>query len=657
MIWLNWDIRTRVLLVALVPTAVLGVLLTILLTFSRLHDLEDALVQRGQALARQLASASEFGLFSGNTDALTQLASSALANSDLQGVSIFDRDHKLVAVAGLQTHTASAVDSTSRIEQVGSNMLRIAEPVRYTPTTEEDLYTLTSDEQRATAPSLGEIVVLLSLEPLQSRKRSQMLAAIGTLLIVLAATAALAALMSRSVSQPIRHIARAVTDIGRGRLDISVPVIGGGSLRQLAEGLNDMAQHLKLSREGLEQQVSGATSELRERKEEAERANLAKSRFLAAASHDLRQPMHALGLFIAELADKPHNADTRLLIERISASAEAMENLLDSLLDISKLDAGVVTANPRPFALGPLFERIANEYQHSAQDKGLILRVRPSTYWIDSDPLLFERILLNLVTNALRYTPRGAVMVTARKRGTRIHIEVRDSGIGIPQEAQDSVFQEFVQLDNAARDRSKGLGLGLAIVRRLAELLGHHITLSSQPDRGSIFSVEVRAARPIESKAKDERAGADLVGLVVAIVDDDALAMESLAGLLRAWGCYVVSGESLEALQDALADNDVTPQILISDFRLPGPRNGLEVIAALRQQFGPALPGLLLSGDTGPEVLRQATDLGIPLLHKPVRPAKLRAAISHLAVSHLPDAHLPDVRPDNGPRTDDITST
>ncbi|MEC5384151.1 ATP-binding protein [Uliginosibacterium sp. H3] len=638
MIWLNWDIRTRVLLVALVPTAVLGILLTILLTFSRLHDVEDALVQRGQALARQLASASEFGLFSGNTDALAQLASSALTNSDLQGVSIFDRDHKLVAVAGLQTHAAGVVDSVSRIEQVGSNMLRIAEPVRYTPTTDEDLYTLTSDDQRAAPPSsLGEIVVLLSLEPLQSRKRSQMLAAIGTLLIVLAATAALAALMSRSVSQPIRHIARAVTDIGRGRLDVSVPVIGGGSLRQLAEGLNDMAQRLKLSREGLEQQVSGATSELRERKEEAERANLAKSRFLAAASHDLRQPMHALGLFIAELADKPHNDDTRMLIERISASAEAMENLLDSLLDISKLDAGVVTANPRPFALGPLFERIASEYQHAAQDKGLILRVRPSAYWIDSDPLLFERILLNLVTNALRYTPRGAVMVTARKRGTRIHIEVRDSGIGIPQEAQDSVFQEFVQLDNAARDRSKGLGLGLAIVRRLAELLGHHITLTSLPDRGSIFSVEVRAARPIENKAKDERAGVDLVGLIVAIVDDDALAMESLAGLLRAWGCYVVSGESLHALQHALADNDVAPQVLISDFRLPGPHNGLEVIAALRQQFGPGLPGLLLSGDTGPEVLRQATDLGIPLLHKPVRPAKLRAAISHLAVSHLAD--------------------
>lgn len=632
MIGLNWDIRTRVLLVALVPTAVLGILLTAVLTLSRLNDLEDALVQRGQALARQLASASEFGLFSGNSDALTQLATSALSKSDLQGVSIFDRDHKLVAIAGLQTHANGMTGNVSRVEQIGKNMLRIAEPVRYTPTTEDDPYTMISGTQQRAAPAaLGEIVVLLSLEPLQSRKRAQMLAALVTLIVVLAATAALAVLMSKSVSHPIRHIAGAVTDIGRGKFDVRVPVIGGGSLRQLAEGLNDMAHRLKLSREGLEQQIADATSELRARKEEAERANLAKSRFLAAASHDLRQPMHALGLFIAELADKPHTRDTEQLIERISASAEAMENLLDSLLDISKLDAGVVTANPRPFALGPLFERIANEYQHAARDKGLILRVRPSTYWIDSDPLLFERILLNLVTNALRYTVRGAVMVTARKRGDHIHVEVRDSGIGIPIEAQDSVFQEFVQLDNAARDRSKGLGLGLAIVRRLSALLDHQISLSSQPDRGSVFCVEVKSARAIESKSVEARAGGDLVGLIVAIVDDDALAMQSLAGLLRAWGCYVVSGESLEGLQQALIDNEVAPQVLISDFRLPGPRNGLEVIDALRQQFGPALPGLLLSGDTGPEVLRQATDLGVPLLHKPVRPAKLRAAISHLA--------------------------
>ncbi|MFT3736055.1 MAG: hybrid sensor histidine kinase/response regulator [Rhodocyclaceae bacterium] len=473
--------------------------------------------------------------------------------------------------------------------------------------------------------------MLVSLEQLESRKNLHMLKALLTLLVVLAGSGALAMWLSRSVSQPIRNIARTVTDIGRGRLDVQVPVEGGGSLQQLAEGLNEMARRLKLSRDSLEMQVSQATAELRQRKEEAERANLAKSRFLAAASHDLRQPMHALGLFIEDLANKEHSGDTQQLIGRIAASAEAMENLLDSLLDISKLDAGVVTANPRPFPLGPLFERIESEYRASAEEKGLMLRVVATDLWVESDPMLFERILLNLVTNALRYTPRGAVMLTARKRGVRVLIEVRDSGIGIPEDAQESVFQEFIQLDNAARDRSKGLGLGLAIVRRLCVLLDHRLSLRSRPGRGSVFGIEAKTARPVTQLNEVVGTESNLVGLVIGIVDDDALAMESLAGLLRAWGCYVVSGESLDALLQALSDNEITPQVLISDFRLPGPRNGLEVIATLRARFGPQLPGLLLSGDTGPDVLRQATDLGIPLLHKPVRPAKLRAAIAHVA--------------------------
>jgi two-component system, sensor histidine kinase len=631
MIWRNQDIRARVLLVAIVPTIVLGFLLTAILTFSRLHDLEEALQQRGQALARQLAAASEFGLFAGNREMLSQLANSALSRSDLQGVSIFDSNHNLLAVAGLQAHASDPRLPYQSITQLGNNLLRIAEPVTATTAADESPYALSDGElQQARSSALGEIVLLISLDRLDNRKQSQVLAAAGTLLLVLAITAALAAWMSKSVSRPIQKIAESVADIGRGRLDTQVPIEGGGSLRQLAEGLNEMTQRLQRSRESLEQQVAIATAELRERKEEAEHANLAKSRFLAAASHDLRQPMHALGLFIADLANKDHNCETRQLIERISASAEAMENLLDSLLDISKLDAGVVTANPHPFALAPLFERIAEEYRHDASDKGLSLRVVATRYWIDSDPMLFERILMNLVTNALRYTTRGAVMVTARKRGNQIHIEVRDSGIGIPTEAQDSVFQEFVQLHNPARDRSKGLGLGLAIVRRLVALLGHSIELRSQTGRGAVFSIAVDAARPQENQISEHRAISNLVGLVVAIVDDDALAMESLAGLLRAWGCYVVSGESMAALIEALNDNEVVPQVLISDFRLPGPHNGLEVIANLRLRYGPALPGLLLSGDTGPEVIRRATELGIPLLHKPVRPAKLRAAVVHV---------------------------
>lgn len=631
---LNWDIRTRVLIVALVPTLVLGVLLTALLTFSRLSDLEEALTQRGQALARQLAATAEYGLFSGNKEALQRLAASALSAADLYGVAIYDRDGSLLAVSGLQTHaaTASSPLSPADVQEVSRQMLRIAEPVRHSRSLEDDPYSLTGSNN-VRDEALGEVVVLISRETLENRKLNQIATAFTTLVLVLAGSIALSFLMSRSVSTPIQRIAQAISDIGRGNLTTRVPIEGRGSLRRLAEGVNEMAGHLAVARGNMESRISAATLQLRERTEDAERANLAKSRFLAAASHDLRQPMHALGLFIADLSRKEHSPDNRLLIERIAASAEAMENLLDSLLDISKLDAGVVSSAPRSFALGPLFERIGNDYIHAAQERGLRLRVRPTKLWIHSDPLLFERILINLVGNALRYTPRGAIMLAARKRGDHVLIEVRDSGLGIAAENQSSIFVEFVQLDNPARDRSKGLGLGLAIVRRLADLLYHPITLRSAPGRGSVFGV-VAPLAPAEANYQPQPLPEqDFLGRIIAMVDDDALAQESLAGLLRAWGCFVVASDSLQGLLDALEEMELEPEVVVSDYRLPGEHTGLDIIAHMRTRFGAELPALLLSGDTGPETLQEATSRQVPLLHKPVRPAKLRAALAHLMLN------------------------
>jgi len=630
---LDWDIRTRVLIVALIPTIVLGLLLTAMLTFSRLNDLEDALTQRGQATARQLAYAAEYGLSINNRDVLQRLASSALESSDIYGIAIYDKKGALMAMAGLQVHSGSGTvvrsPSKADVMKIGSQMLRIVEPVRNLHATEHGGYSLTA-QARDPNQILGEVVVLISRETLDNRKMNQIFTALLMLGLVLAGSIGLAVFMSRSVSTPIQRIAAAMSDIGRGNLATQVPLEGRGSLRQLAEGVNEMAAHLLVARSNLEQRIAAATLQLRERTEEAERANLAKSRFLAAASHDLRQPMHALGLFIADLSRKEHSDDTRLLIERIAASAEAMENLLDSLLDISKLDAGVVSSNPRPFSLGPVFERIGNDYDHAAKERGLRLRVRPTKLWILSDPMLFERILINLVSNALRYTQKGSIMVSARKRGDHVLVEVRDSGLGIAQENQASIFLEFVQLDNPARDRSKGLGLGLAIVRRLADLLYHPITLRSAPGRGSAFGIMAPGA-PAETEPELLQTGEmNFIGRVVAIIDDDSLAQESLVGLLRAWGCFAVASDSLSGILDALEELEVEPEIVVSDFRLPGEHTGLEIISRLRAKFRSDLPALLLSGDTGPETLRQATEQNVPLLHKPVRPGKLRAALAHL---------------------------
>jgi two-component system, sensor histidine kinase len=393
-----------------------------------------------------------------------------------------------------------------------------------------------------------------------------------------------------------------------------------------------MASRLELAHEDMQRQVEEATAELRARKDEAERATLAKSRFLAAASHDLRQPMHALGLFISELSQHPHQPESRRLVRQIAASAEAMEDLLDSLLDISKLDAGAFKPNLRSFPLQALLDRLAADFTPQADERRLRFRIRPTAAWVESDPALLERILTNLVSNALRYTPEGSVLVACRRRGALVRIEVRDSGVGIAPEAHDIVFQEFVQLENPERARNKGLGLGLAIVRRLIDLLGHRLALRSRVGGGSVFAVELpSASAQLPALADDdERPPGDLAGTRVAVVDDDPLALASLHSLLLSWGCQVYPADSLENIMMELATRGILPQVIISDYRLRGPRTGVDVIRAVRNRVDPDLPAILISGDTATDTLIQAQAEGLVLLHKPVRPAKLRALLNRL---------------------------
>lgn len=633
----QWGVRARVMLAAVLPMLVLALVLTVSFTRSRLADLDAALTARGQAYARQLAAASEYAVFSGNREALQQLASAVLSEEDVVGVSIVDHTGDALARSGmldgqLPPLPVSAVPAPVRMVQ--GPTLRLIEPIRPSRLELDDGFTSVSPDaalQLGGAP-LGSVVLELSLKRLNNRRDELLWASAGSVLLVLVGSLLLASHLSRGVSGPIRIVAETVTRIGQGRLNERVPVIGGGSLRTLAEGVNEMAWRLATSHEEMARKIEEATAELRSRKEEAERANLAKSRFLAAASHDLRQPMHALGLFISELGQQSHTPDSRRLVQRIAASAEAMENLLDSLLDISKLDAGVLQPNLRAFPLEPMLDRLAAQMRPAAEDHDLQFKVRPCKAWIQSDPVLFERILTNLVSNALRYTAHGRVLVACRRRGTRLRVEIRDSGVGIAPEAQEIIFQEFVQLDNDERARDKGLGLGLAIVRRLARLMDHGLDLRSAPQRGSVFAVDVPVAAPQPSAANEDggRAPGDLGGVVVALLDDDPLARSGMESLLTAWGCVVIAAETPAELLEALAAAGKPPQLLISDFRLHGPHNGVDIIYTLRQQAATPVAAVLISGDTGPETLRLAQDAGVPLLHKPVRPARLRALIHRL---------------------------
>jgi CheY-like chemotaxis protein len=390
----------------------------------------------------------------------------------------------------------------------------------------------------------------------------------------------------------------------------------------------------------LQRRVELATRELNERRLDAERANQAKTRFLAAASHDLRQPLHALGLFADQLSRRKLVGEDQRLVARIVESTEALSELLDALLDISRLDAGAYAPKVRPFPLAPLLGRIRQEYEELAKAKGLRLKVVESDRWIESDPAMFERILINLMSNAIRYTDRGSVMLAVRRRGNRLRIEVRDSGIGVPESSQELIFSEFVQLGNPERDRRKGLGLGLSILQRMCALLAHPYGLRSRPAGGSVFWVEVPQATPVRDITPDAApAEGELTGRTVAVVEDDPLALEGLRGQLQAWGCEVYGAPSGAELMVQLARHGARPDLIVSDQQLPNGEYGLLVIDQLRDRYGRGIPALLVTGHPSQALQAAAAELRLPILSKPVRPAKLRAVVQGLLVQGLGNEH------------------
>ena len=436
------------------------------------------------------------------------------------------------------------------------------------------------------------------------------------------------------IAAPITNLARAVARIGKGDFDVRLASDSGGELALLESGIADMAAKLKQGQALLEQRIEEATRLLTAQKEEAERANLAKSRFLAAATHDLRQPMHALTLFVAALKERIHYPEVSRIVHNIESSVTAMQGMFNALLDISRLDAGVLQAHPRDFHLQTLFDRLILDFSPHAMEKQIRLGIVPTRAIVRTDPVLLERILMNLISNGIRYTVEGGVVVGCRRIKGGLRIEVWDSGKGIPGHRQKEIFQEFVQLNNPERDRNKGLGLGLAIVERMARLLGTRVEIKSIENKGSVFSIKVprgNAKRVIEKPAPGGaiRRG-EIKGALVAFVDDEATILEGMEVLLRDWGCEpVIAANGMGALA-ALVAAGRPPDIIVSDYRLREQENGIDVIAQIREHYNLDIPAVLVSGDTGPELLREAKAKGLRILHKPVRPAKLRALIEQL---------------------------
>lgn len=370
----------------------------------------------------------------------------------------------------------------------------------------------------------------------------------------------------------------------------------------------------------------------------AEAANRGKTQFLAAASHDLRQPLHAMGLFAAALSARAHDVHVRKLVGSINASVEALERLFSALMDISKLDAGAVAPKRTAFPLAPVLERLQREFGPLAATKGLRLAAVPTRAWVDSDPILLERILGNLVSNAVRYTNRGGVVIGARRRAGNLLLEVWDSGVGIAAAERERIFEEFYQIGNHGRYGSKGMGLGLAIIRRLATLLEHPLRIDSEPGKGSRFSVEVPRATCVEFSTASARAGSPsrpttLASARIAVIDDESIVVEGMQALFAAWGAHVVGAASAEAMLAALGEAEAYPDLLIADYRLACDELGTEAIARLRRELGFTVPALLISGDSSALALDALRASGLDFLLKPVLPEELRAEAERLLVA------------------------
>ena len=367
--------------------------------------------------------------------------------------------------------------------------------------------------------------------------------------------------------------------------------------------------------------------QLTEQKAIAETANREKSRFLASASHDLRQPMQALVLFSEALQEVAKEQETRHLAGQIGKSVGALVDMFDKLLDISKFDAGVVRVNRQNLKVQEVFDRLQADFTHLALAKDLELRVIKSSLVAYSDPHLLERVLRNLISNAIRYTNAGEITITCKNQDNKLLFEVRDTGIGITAENMEHIFEEYYQVANQHRDRLKGLGLGLAIVRRMESLLECRISVQSAPNLGSTFSfiLPQGTLEELEQPHAAHHPKHDLRGITVALVEDNDDIRQMATTLMKQWGCTVYNGELPQEVLRPMAAEGLRPDILICDYRLPNSLTAIDAIRLLRELWPEEIPTLVLTGDTAALTLQTIKASGALLLHKPIAPARLRS--------------------------------
>lgn len=644
------DLRARLLFLALLPVAIFACAWGGYVIYQRGSELYDQQRERTELLGRQMSAAADYGMFAQNRAAMENLCASVVREQGVLAAALLDVEGRLLAgldgdaerMRALQdkfTHlTADATQSGQpAILMDDGQMLAYLHPVRTPELGIDDIPDLTTVKP---AKIQGYSLVVVSTREIPVELLKFGVVVICLLATILISVGKLASRMSAQIDRHLRSLEEAALSIGRGDKRVRMPQSGVPAFDRLSGHIDVMARQLDQSRQQLEKRIVKATHKVREQRDKAEQANLAKSRFLAAASHDLRQPMQALSMMLAALRLEQRPAERAQLLTRAEAAAQAMSDLLNALLDISRLDSGGVNPHIETFALDTVFARLRDTYASLAERKRVALTLRPcKNLWTKSDPTMLERIVGNYISNAIRYTPAdGQVLVAARRRGASLLIQVRDNGRGIDRAAHQRIFQEFVQLHNPQRSRSEGLGLGLAIVQRLARLLFHPISVRSCPGHGSTFAIEVPNCSPLPATPGMRKAasmvGAEashtLSGCRVLLVEDDVLVRTSYLRLLELWGCEVSAhSDGASALAHGRGKHQC-PHVIISDYRLDGVLDGIALVQSLRGAYGTTIPAVIVTGDTEDSRLNQPDLPGMQILFKPVRPLVLAQTLKEM---------------------------
>jgi signal transduction histidine kinase/CheY-like chemotaxis protein len=598
----------QLVLLALLPAAVATLGVTTMLTRQYMASMTELTQANARTIALQTAAMAEPQLQRMDRRALQRTAQSSSQQPYVQQVRISTDDGEIVA-------------NVETDDRARGNGLQAIAPI------------LDIDGRQ-----LGQAMVEMNLDAVNQTRRIVWLNVMLAFAVSLLGVGLAGWWAARRISAPIRKLGKAMDRLGAGE-DAQVSVEGVIEVRRLQRGFNQAARDLAENRTQLESRIAEATAELAHKNRQLEVASQAKTRLLATASHDLRQPLHALTLFSDGLANGETDPARLQRIGHIRECVESLDRLFSEVLNLSQLDAGVLKPQWADFALDALFDDISRNFRSIAERQNLRLVARKTDAWVRCDYVMLARILNNLVSNALRHTVEGGVLIGARRRGKSIRVEVWDTGVGIAAHHQARVFEEFYQVEPQGPRQggldARGMGLGLATVQRLATLLNTRVELHSRPGRGTCMRLTVRAAEPLllppgpapSAAAENDDA---LRGIRVLVIDDDRAILDGLQNVLSGWGMEVLTARTRA---ETLAHADAwtrPPDLVMSDLLLQGGDNGLDVIAALERHsngIGPATARLLVTGETKPDRLREVASAGVTVLYKPVSPKTLRQAI------------------------------